>query len=226
MSGNNLTSVGNGYYTLAMSVGNTDTLGRIDLHSNKGGYQFPPREFMVLPAGLWNALYANDVNTTGGLPAATGTITQLAGAIPTAAQNATAAAAAIGTASITYTGPVNPVTGAMSIIRGDDYSSSENRAPSWTVPFSGGNPDLTGATVVAQWYLPTGSSAPSAVVLSVTAAVTNAGTSTQTVTIQPTAANTALLTGTAYGVAFVATYGNGHVVTFMRQACTVTPRRG
>lgn len=81
-----LTYIANGYYTLALTTGNTDTLGSAEITCNKSTYQMPPREFMVLPATVYDALVTNAVNTTGGLPAATGAISALAGAISTLTQ--------------------------------------------------------------------------------------------------------------------------------------------
>ncbi len=86
-----LTYIANGMYTLALTTGNTDTLGSAEISCNKSTYQMPPREFMVLPSTVYDALTTNATNTTGGLPAATGAISALAGAISTltAAQAAT-----------------------------------------------------------------------------------------------------------------------------------------
>lgn len=81
-----LTYIANGMYTLALTTGNTDTLGSAEISCNKATYQMPPREFMVLPATVYDALVTNATNTTGGLPAATGAISALAGAISTLTQ--------------------------------------------------------------------------------------------------------------------------------------------
>jgi PKD repeat protein len=51
-----LTYIANGYYTLALTTGNTDTLGSAEISCNKATYQMPPREFMVLPSTVYDAL--------------------------------------------------------------------------------------------------------------------------------------------------------------------------
>lgn len=63
-----LTHVSNGYYSLVMIGNNVDTLGRLKLRCNKSTYQFAPLEFMVLPASVWDALYANAAGGANGLP--------------------------------------------------------------------------------------------------------------------------------------------------------------
>lgn len=76
-----LTYIANGYYTLALTTGNTDTLGRAEISCNKSTYQMPPRELMVLPATVYDALVTNATNGAGGLLAATGTVSAAAGYI-------------------------------------------------------------------------------------------------------------------------------------------------
>lgn len=76
-----LTHVANGQYTLALTTGNTDTLGTGRILCNKSTYQMPTLEIMVLPATVYDALTANATNTTGGLLAATAAISALAGAL-------------------------------------------------------------------------------------------------------------------------------------------------
>lgn len=49
-----LTYVANGYYTLALTTGNLDTVGRADISCNKATYQMPPRELMVLQAAAYD----------------------------------------------------------------------------------------------------------------------------------------------------------------------------
>ena len=61
LSGNTVTSLGNGLYTVALTTGNADTLGRLDLSCNKSAYIMPIRSFTVLPADVFDAL----VNDTG-----------------------------------------------------------------------------------------------------------------------------------------------------------------
>jgi hypothetical protein len=70
-----LTYIANGYYTLALTTGNTDTLGRADISCNKSTYQMPPRELMILPATVYDALTTNATTAAGGL----GDIQRMAG---------------------------------------------------------------------------------------------------------------------------------------------------
>jgi hypothetical protein len=60
-----------------------DTLGAVQVTCNKATYQMPKMERNVVPASVYDAIIANATNTTGGLPAATGTISALAGAVST-----------------------------------------------------------------------------------------------------------------------------------------------
>lgn len=75
-----LTHIANGQYTLALTTGNTDTLGRADITCNKSTYQMPPRELMVLPATVYDALVTNATTAAGGL----GDIQRMAGTALTA----------------------------------------------------------------------------------------------------------------------------------------------
>jgi hypothetical protein len=75
-----LTYIANGYYTLALTTGNTDTLGSAEISCNKATYQMPPREFMVLPSTVYDALTTNATTATGGL----GDIQRMAGTALTA----------------------------------------------------------------------------------------------------------------------------------------------
>lgn len=70
-----LTYIANGQYTLALTTGNTDTLGTARIFCNKSTYQMPPLALMVLPATVYDALTTNATNVAGGLLAATATIT-------------------------------------------------------------------------------------------------------------------------------------------------------
>jgi hypothetical protein len=78
-----LTYIANGMYTLVTTTGNMDTLGAVQVTCNKATYQMPKMERNVVPASVYDAIIANATNTTGGLPAATGTISALAGAVST-----------------------------------------------------------------------------------------------------------------------------------------------
>lgn len=78
-----LTLIANGQYTLVLTAGNIDTLGRAQITCNKSTYQMPSIELMVLPSTVFDALVTNAVNATGGLVGATAAITTLAGIIAT-----------------------------------------------------------------------------------------------------------------------------------------------
>lgn len=132
----------------------------------------------------------------------------------------------VGSGSVTYTGPVNPTTGAMSLTRGDDYLAADGRELSYAVAVGGGNPDLTGAAVVASWYESTpavaGRATATAATTTVTATVTDPGTAGQTVSLDLPAATSALLAAPKYVVKVLATLADGSAVTVLRAACTVT----
>ncbi len=81
MSGNTFSHLSNGHYVLALTTTNTNTLGRLEVHCNKAGYQFPPVHFSVLPATVFVALQT-EVNLTGGFISATSPVT-LAGGVMT-----------------------------------------------------------------------------------------------------------------------------------------------
>ena len=76
-----LTLIANGQYTLVLTTGNVDTLGRAQITCNKSTYQMPSIELMVLPSTVFDALVTNAVNATGGLVGATAAITTMAGVI-------------------------------------------------------------------------------------------------------------------------------------------------
>jgi hypothetical protein len=76
-----LTATSNGHYDLVMTTGNTDTLGALQIRCNKSTYQIPTQEMMVLPATVYDALVTNATNGTGGLLAATGTVSAALGYI-------------------------------------------------------------------------------------------------------------------------------------------------
>ena len=76
-----LTLIANGQYTLVLTTGNLDTLGRAQITCNKSTYQMPSIELMVLPSTVFDALVTNAVNAMGGLVGATAAITAVAGYI-------------------------------------------------------------------------------------------------------------------------------------------------
>ena len=102
-----LTLIANGQYTLVLTTGNLDTLGRAQITCNKSTYQMPSIELMVLPSTVFDALVTNAVNATGGLVGATAAITTMAGVIATAT-NITAITGNL-------SGSVGSVTGAVTV---------------------------------------------------------------------------------------------------------------
>jgi molybdopterin-binding protein len=83
LSGATVTHDANGYYLIALTTGNTDTTGRLVLTSGNTAHSMASHHWSVLPASVFDALYTNATNSTGGLVTATGTITALAGAVST-----------------------------------------------------------------------------------------------------------------------------------------------
>ena len=102
-----LTLIANGQYTLVLTTGNVDTLGRAQITCNKSTYQMPSIELMVLPSTVFDALVTNAVNATGGLVGATAAITTMAGVIATTT-NITAITGNL-------SGSVGSVTGAVTV---------------------------------------------------------------------------------------------------------------
>lgn len=92
-----LTATSNGRYTLVGTTSDTDTLGRLEIYCDKSTYQMPQKEFMVIPATVYDALVTNAANATGGLLAATAAVSAAAGYIGStgAAVNGTNLAALI-----------------------------------------------------------------------------------------------------------------------------------
>ena len=128
LSGATVTHDANGYYTIALTTGNTDTVGRLVLYSGNTAQSMATHYWTVLLASVFDALLTNATNTTGGLATATAAISAFAGAISTYAGGAVAsvtAAVTVGTnndktgyslsSSQTFstTGSVGSVTGAV-----------------------------------------------------------------------------------------------------------------
>jgi hypothetical protein len=101
LSGATVTHDANGYYLVALTTTNTNTVGRLAIYSNNTAQSMGTTRFMVLLPSVYDALVTNAVNTSGGLPSATGNITTLAGAISTFAGGAVAS----------VTGAVGSITG-------------------------------------------------------------------------------------------------------------------
>lgn len=83
LSGATVTHDANGYYTVALTTGNTDTTGRLTLAVGNTAMSMSTHRYSVLLASVYDALITNATNATGGLPTATGSISALAGAIST-----------------------------------------------------------------------------------------------------------------------------------------------
>ena len=83
LSGATVTHIGNGYYSIALTTGNTDTVGRLVLYAVNTSYGMATHHWTVLLASVFDAIVTNATNTTGGLATATATISAFAGAIST-----------------------------------------------------------------------------------------------------------------------------------------------
>ena len=90
LSGATVTHDANGYYTVALTTGNTDTVGRLAIYSGNTSHSMATHHWTVLLASVFDAILANATNSTGGLVTATGSVTALAGAISTYAGGDTA----------------------------------------------------------------------------------------------------------------------------------------
>ncbi len=56
LSGNTFTHIANGQYTLTLTTGNLDTLGRVQITCNRSTYQMPELRLMVVPAHVFDGL--------------------------------------------------------------------------------------------------------------------------------------------------------------------------
>ena len=83
MSGNTISHSHNGHYAITLTAANTDTIGRLTISVNNTAQAMPVFRWDICQPTVYDALFANAVNTTGGLPAATGAISALAGAVST-----------------------------------------------------------------------------------------------------------------------------------------------
>jgi len=90
LSGATVTHDANGYYTVALTTGNTDTVGRLAIYSGNTAHSMATHHWTVLLPSVFDAILANATNSTGGLVTATGSVTALAGAISTYAGGDTA----------------------------------------------------------------------------------------------------------------------------------------
>jgi len=83
LSGATVTHDANGYYTIALTTGNTDTVGQLVVYSGNPAQSMATHHWTVLLASVFDALQANATNATGGLVTATAAVTAMAGAITT-----------------------------------------------------------------------------------------------------------------------------------------------
>ena len=90
MSGNTISHSHNGHYAITLTAANTDTIGRLTISVNNTAQAMPVFRWDICQPTVYDALFTNAVNTSGGLPAATGAISALAGAVSTYAGGDTA----------------------------------------------------------------------------------------------------------------------------------------
>ena len=83
LSGATVTHDANGYYTIALTTSNTDTVGRLAIYSGNTAQSMATHHWTVLLASVFDAILTNATNTTGGLATATAAISAFAGAIST-----------------------------------------------------------------------------------------------------------------------------------------------
>ena len=150
MSGNTISHAHNGHYAITLTAANTDTIGRLTISVNNAAQAMPVFRWDICQPTVYDALFTNAVNTTGGLPAATGTISALAGAVSTltAAGVRTELATELGRidatvssrlATASYTAPDNATIGTISTNLGtvNDNVLSRLAASAYVAPLSG-----------------------------------------------------------------------------------------
>ncbi len=117
-----LTHIVNGQYTLVLTTGNTDTLGRAQFTCNKSTYQCPPLELMILPATVFDALVTNATTATGGL----GDIQRMAGTALTGRDIGASVLVSVGTGA----GQINTSSGKVpaTVATGDDADAASVKA--------------------------------------------------------------------------------------------------
>ena len=80
-----LTHIANGQYTLVMTTGNLDTLGRAQITCNKSTYQMPPIGLNIVPAMVFDSLVLGTDVLQSDVTQFGGTAGTFASGIPTAA---------------------------------------------------------------------------------------------------------------------------------------------
>lgn len=106
LSGATVTHDANGYYTIALTAGNTDTVGRLTIAVGNTSMAMATHRYTVVLASVFDALLTNATNATGGLVTATAAITGLSGVIATTT-NITSATGIV-LAATTHTGATIP----------------------------------------------------------------------------------------------------------------------
>lgn len=76
-----LTHLANGYYTLALTSSNTNTLGILAAYVNNTAMSMTVFRWNVIVASAYDAIVNNATNATGGLLTATGSVSAIAGAL-------------------------------------------------------------------------------------------------------------------------------------------------
>ena len=79
-----LTHIANGQYTLVMTTGNLDTLGRAQITCNKSTYQMPPIGLLVVPAMVFDSLVLGTDVLQSDVTQFGGTAGTFASGVPTA----------------------------------------------------------------------------------------------------------------------------------------------
>jgi len=137
-----LTYISNGYYTLALTTGNTDTTGRAFIACTKSTYQMPPVRATVLLASVFDAIVTNATTAAGGL----GDIQRLAGQAITAAAGVTfpssiasptniTSATGVVLSGVTHTGAVIPTVSAVTGLTAANLDASiSSRMATYTQP--------------------------------------------------------------------------------------------
>lgn len=180
LSGATVTHDANGYYRVALTTGNTDTVGRLAIYSNNTAQSMGTMRFTVLLPSVYDALIANATNTTGGLPTATAAISAFAGAISTFAGGAVAS----------VTGAVGSVTGNVggNVVGNVNGSVGSISGVSFPSNFASLSVDLSGRVLLQ----PTQTGVTIPTVTSLTNSVTVGGYASGQVPLQPTVAGRTL----------------------------------
>ena len=124
-----LTHATNGIYTLVMTTGNTDTLGRLQITCNKSTYQVPQMQITVLTAKVFDSIVAGSDNlevdaiqllgTAILTPATAGTLDVNTKLLGGATVNATTSVTIPGSSTLATTGgAVASVTGSVGSVTG------------------------------------------------------------------------------------------------------------